>query len=113
MFEKRESGKFNLDLRPSNIAATSIKLEGYSFDIWYVLLIDGPISFPVFLDEYFMAQEIKIYILILRGLRFGVFRHLAKGIKLLGRQQLSSMVGTLSSQTFLFDFHLAVVFSVS
>ena len=116
MFEKEKSGKFNLDLRPSNIAATSIKLEGYSSHKWDVLLIDNPTPFLVFLDEDFMAQELKEYIFILRGLLFGVgfvFRHLAKGIKLLGWQQLSSMIGTLSSQTFLFDFHLAVVFSVS
>ena len=72
--------------------------------------------FPVFLDEDFLAQELKEHIFILRGLLIGVgfvFRHLAKGIKLLGWQQLSSVVGTLSGQTFLFDFHLAVIFSVS
>ena len=43
--------------------------------------------FPILLDEDFMAQELKEYILILLGLLFGVgvvFRHLAKGVELLG-----------------------------
>ena len=116
LLQGENKNRINLNFCPCNISTTTLKFESYAFYERDILLVDDPVPIFILGDQDFVAQKFEENVLLLftsgsllrRSFGFG---HFFKGVELLGRDHVASVVGALSGQALLLDLHLAVVLS--
>ena len=101
----------DLDLRPLNVAAATIEFQGNTSDERNVFICDRTISLLIWLDQKFIAEEVKVD--LFWSVRAFISLALLECVEASGvGNQVSSVDCGLARQTLLFDFHLTVVFPV-